>query len=957
MTRDMDYLIRTVFGEAGAEPPEGQRAVAAVLLNRARQTGQSIEDVALAPGQFEPWGNDDSRRRMEALTPGSPEYARIAMTIAPVLGGQDPTGGADHFYSPTLQAKLGRRAPAWDNGSGQDIGRHRFFKLGYGGAGRPAEPAKGGASGPSGADIFGFGDDEHLAGGDGGELPSGADIFGLEAEPPAGGAGARPIDGEVLDDAQATALNARGLPYASRFRGRLTQEGLPRAQDEAYGRLADQNKLDFNAKEGSEAFPAALTTSRDKADLSPGTWYIDLDGNIGQVPSLKDQHADDSWLKTAVDLGQSIAQPVAYNLANQDRDPRAEAIRSGVASGFMLGGKNEAQAALAALPEFAAGGLPAWQRALLAGIDQRDAQDANLREAFPIAHGAGAVTGGLIGGAIMPEMKGASALATAGRAAVNTGVGAAGGFLSTDGSVEDRAKGAAIGGGLGLALAPLMKIFGGATRAGADLSAEKGLAANAALEQLGSSTSEMSDLGRLAMRKYMQEGIDPTDAARMALAQDLPAPVPMTRGQVTGLPGDQLDFNMALRGGAGPRAAEDAQGFVNSQQDALRLNLARIAGGLADGEAPMWGGGGEAASAGLNAARDSAKRGVDAAYDAARAAETPAILPKYDADALAGQMFQRVADFDPMRIGSVQRELDRIAMLSRGDVDLRKLFDARSRLTKLRISNEAIEAHAASEAVKGFDDFVGDALSNELFHGDPETVQLWRTAIGKRRDFGEVFQAGDLVERLTEKTGYGGARRLRVDPGDAGNLIFGRSELGSVGRANLYRDLGKIKSLVDADTWNQLRAEHFVRIAQRGEGVIEGGAQQFSGAKFLKAWNDAKAKDMRLVQSLYSPEEIDTINRFAAISARVTNPVKGGDNSSNTAVAAMKTMGNFLGGLAKAAPLVRDIAKGIEEAMGRSAAKAAMKGEGRTVTGTRSYQIPGRASAYVGSLIASEKPQ
>lgn len=947
MTRDMDYLIRTVFGEAGAEPPEGQRAVAAVLLNRARQTGQSIEDVALAPGQFEPWGNAESRRRMEALTPGSPDYARIAMTIAPVLGGQDPTGGADHFYSPTLQAKLGRRAPAWDNGSGQDIGRHRFFKLGYGGAGGAGGKREDRDASPSGADIFGFADDNTLAGGDGGELPSGADIFGLEEEPPAAGAGASPVGTERAAGPQ---------PYTSRFRGRLTQEGLPKAQDEAYGRLADQQKLDFGAKEGSEAFPAALTTSVEKSNLTPGTWYIDLDGNVGQVPSLQDQHADDSWLSTLNDLGVWAANPIQYELSGRPRDPRAEALRTGLTSGVMAGSKNEVQAGLAAIPEFFAGGIPAWQQALVRGIDQRDAVDNNLRKAFPVVHATGAVAGGLAGGAVIPELKGASALHTAGRAAINTGVGAYGGFMGTEGSVEDRAKGAAIGGGLGLALAPLMKIFGGATRAGADLSAEKGLAANAALEQLDTSTAQMSDLGRLAMRKYIREGVDPADAARMALAQDLPAPVPMTSGQVTGLPGDQLDFSMALRGGAGPRAAEDAQRFVNSQQDALRLNLARIAGGLADGEAPTWGAGGEAASTSLNAARDSAKRGVDAAYDAARAAEAPAILPKYDADALAGQMFQRVADFDPMRIGSVQRELDRIAMLSRGDVDLRRLFDARSRLTALKISSDPIEAKAASDAVKGFDDFVGDALSNELFHGDPETVQLWRTAIGKRRDFGEVFQAGDLVERLTEKTGYGGARRLKVDPGDAGNLIFGRSELGSVGRANLYPDLAKIKSLVDADTWNALRAEHFVRIAQRGEGAVEGGAQQFSGAKFLKAWNDAKAKDMRLVQSLYSPEEIDTINRFAAVASRVTSPVKGGDNPPNTAIAAMRAMGGLLGTLAKGTPLVRDIAKGMEEAMGRSAAKASMKGQGRTVTGTRSYQIPGRASAYVGSLIAGEKP-
>lgn len=952
MTRDMDYLIRTVFGEAGAEPPEGQRAVAAVLLNRARQTGQSIEDVALAPGQFEPWGNAEGRRRMEALTPGSPDYARIAMTIAPVLGGQDPTGGADHFYSPTLQAKLGRRAPAWDNGSGQDIGRHRFFKLGYGGSGSAGgRGVEGGVDTPSGADIFGFADDNTLAGGDGGEPPSGADIFGLDEEPRADGAGSAGAPPAGTDPPTAQPA------YRSRYTNANTGEYLNPAQSAALDALAAAGKLKpSEANIGTEAFPRVLQSEDDVPE--PNSWYIALDGEVKQAgPSLKDVHKNDSWLSTLNDLGVWAANPIQYELSGRPRDPRAEAFRSGITSGVLAGGKNEIQSAIAAVPEFFAGGAPAYMQALIGGVDQRDAVDDKLREAFPVVHGTGAVAGGLAGGAVIPELKGASALHTAGRAAVNTGVGAAGGFLSADGSAEERAKGAAIGGGLGLALAPLMKIFGGATRAGADLSAEKGLAANAALEQLDTSAAQMSDLGRLAMRKYIREGVDPADAARMALAQDLPAPVPMTSGQVTGLPGDQLDFNMALRGGAGPRAAEDAQRFVNSQQDALRLNLARIAGGLADGEAPIWGAGGEAASTSLNAARDSAKRGVDAAYDAARAAEAPAILPKYDADALAGQMFQRVADFDPMRIGSVQRELDRIAMLSRGDVDLRRLFDARSRLTALKISSDPIEAKAASDAVKGFDDFVGDALSNELFHGDPETVQLWRTAIGKRRDFGEVFQAGDLVERLTEKTGYGGARRLKVDPGDAGNLIYGRSELGSVGRANLYPDLAKIKSLVDADTWNALRAEHFVRIAQRGEGAVEGGAQQFSGAKFLKAWNDAKAKDMRLVQSLYSPEEIDTINRFAAVASRVTSPVKGGDNPPNTAIAAMRAMGGLLGTLAKGTPLVRDIAKGMEEAMGRSAAKASMKGEGRTVTGTRSYQIPGRASAYVGSLIAGEKSQ
>jgi spore germination cell wall hydrolase CwlJ-like protein len=54
-----DLLIRTVIGEAGAEPDEGKAAVAGVVLNRLRSGdyGDSVAKVVLAKNQFEPWGS------------------------------------------------------------------------------------------------------------------------------------------------------------------------------------------------------------------------------------------------------------------------------------------------------------------------------------------------------------------------------------------------------------------------------------------------------------------------------------------------------------------------------------------------------------------------------------------------------------------------------------------------------------------------------------------------------------------------------------------------------------------------------------------------------------------------------------------------------------------------------------------------------------------------------------
>lgn len=127
---DTDALVRTVWGEARNQDATGRKAVASVIRNRARMTSRPVSDVVLEAGQFEPWGDPQTRAQLEALDPASPDYQAI---LADIQGDDDPTGGATHFYAPKAQEALGRDAPAWDDGTGVDIGDHRFFRLPYGG--------------------------------------------------------------------------------------------------------------------------------------------------------------------------------------------------------------------------------------------------------------------------------------------------------------------------------------------------------------------------------------------------------------------------------------------------------------------------------------------------------------------------------------------------------------------------------------------------------------------------------------------------------------------------------------------------------------------------------------------------------------------------------------------------------------------------------------------------------
>lgn len=123
-----DPAVWTVLGEAGGHT-EGQRAVASTIANRAKLRGSSAADIVSDPGQgYEAWAPAKRADLQKKYPPGSPEYEAARANVEPILTGHAPAPYAyDSFYSPTAQKSLGRKPPAWDDGSGTDIGGNSFF--------------------------------------------------------------------------------------------------------------------------------------------------------------------------------------------------------------------------------------------------------------------------------------------------------------------------------------------------------------------------------------------------------------------------------------------------------------------------------------------------------------------------------------------------------------------------------------------------------------------------------------------------------------------------------------------------------------------------------------------------------------------------------------------------------------------------------------------------------------
>jgi N-acetylmuramoyl-L-alanine amidase len=100
---DLDFVARTVMGEAEGEEYEGKVAVAAIIYNRARTPswwGTTVKDACITAYQFSSWNSNDPRRnKMGEWNLNTNRTFRDCFMAAVDAIDRDPTGGMDSFYA------------------------------------------------------------------------------------------------------------------------------------------------------------------------------------------------------------------------------------------------------------------------------------------------------------------------------------------------------------------------------------------------------------------------------------------------------------------------------------------------------------------------------------------------------------------------------------------------------------------------------------------------------------------------------------------------------------------------------------------------------------------------------------------------------------------------------------------------------------------------------------------
>uniref|UniRef100_UPI001C3F473A cell wall hydrolase n=1 Tax=Paraburkholderia ferrariae TaxID=386056 RepID=UPI001C3F473A len=113
---DLDYLARTLYGEARGESYQSKLAVAWIIRNRVQRGHKTYKQIVTAPYQFTCWSATIDPVNYHAIhNPTGPAWADAQRAAEEVLSAPDTANiipGATNYYSPGAQAALHATNPA-----------------------------------------------------------------------------------------------------------------------------------------------------------------------------------------------------------------------------------------------------------------------------------------------------------------------------------------------------------------------------------------------------------------------------------------------------------------------------------------------------------------------------------------------------------------------------------------------------------------------------------------------------------------------------------------------------------------------------------------------------------------------------------------------------------------------------------------------------------------------------
>jgi hypothetical protein len=385
------------------------------------------------------------------------------------------------------------------------------------------------------------------------------------------------------------------------------------------------------------------------------------------------------------------------------------------------------------------------------------------------------------------------------------------------------------------------------------------------------------------VRQFIDEAkraSDPAQAAAIAEARSLPEAVPLTRGQLTMRPSDQMFEDLAEKGAMGEGAQALMSGARSRTEEALRGNVPAIQQRLGGAGSSQRGLAGEQIQSTLASRAASEKTAITAAYNEARS--LPGELPHESAEKIVANIAESIKDYGEFApntgklLANLAKRISPAEGAAPGPAAIDDLFAWRRQVSTLANNvSDKTERAALNAAKRTFDNNMDDAILTSLQSADTKSIEAWKRAITLRKKFGEKFQAGDLVEKLIEREG----KQFAIAPEAASNTIFGASNTGLLSKPELAREIRKIKSLLGegSEPIKALKEEAFVRLTEK---AVKG--RSFSGAALRTDWATMNTKNAEVLQTLFSPEERKLITQFVSVAERATVPVKGGANFSNT---------------------------------------------------------------------------